>query len=767
MKTSLKIARLELSTLFYSPIAWFLLIVFLFQSGLTYLGNIQNAVLNQELGGEYLKYLGLLTNATFGFPFGMFMNMLSKLYLYLPLLTMGLISREMSSGTIKLLYSSPIKISEIVIGKFMAMMAFCLVLVGILAIFGVTGIFNIQSADAGLIASGLLGIYLLLCAYSAIGLFMSSLTSYQVVAAISTLVVFALLNYIGTIWQGVDFVRDLTYFLSISGRTEQMIKGLISTKDVLYFILIVYIFLAFTVCKLQSGRETKSWLFTTGRYAAIFFSALLIGYVSSLPGFVGYYDATANKSQTLSANTQKILKDIGDEPLEVTSYINLLEERYRLGMPAERIHDFTRRWEKYIRFKPNIKLKYVYYYDSTSADQHLFENYPGKNLQQIAQSYANTFGVNIHDFKSPEEIRKIIDLRQERNRYVMQLAFKGKKTFLRLFDDAGQFPSETETAAALKRLTVKLPKIAFLEGELERSKDKLGDRDYGYLASEISYRYALVNQGFDVETISLNRGNIPPDIAVLVIADPKINFSGEALAKIQDYLNKGGNLLLAGEPGKQAIVNALLQSLDVQMMDGTLVQKSNDFSASLVKPYLTSTAAALSKDLTNAFRDSTPIAMNGVAGLTYNPNGAYIIKPLLITDATTTWNKKGRLVVDSATVTFSAKDGDQKGSVPTALALTRKINGKEQRIIITGDADFLSTAEMGRGGVANYLFGTPLLGWFTYGQFPIDTSLPETNDNRVTITNDGVVTMRVIYLGILPGLLLIAGSILLIRRKRK
>ena len=767
MKTSQKIARLELSTLFYSPIAWFLLIVFLFQSGLTYLGNIQNSVLNQELGGEYLKYLGLLTNATFGFPFGMFMNMLSELYLYLPLLTMGLISREMSSGTIKLLYSSPIKISEIVIGKFMAMMAFCLVLVGILAIFGVTGIFNIQSADAGLIASGLLGIYLLLCAYSAIGLFMSSLTSYQVVAAISTLVVFALLNYIGTIWQGVDFVRDLTYFLSISGRTEQMIKGLISTKDVLYFILIVYIFLAFTVCKLQSGRETKSWLFTTGRYAAIFFSALLIGYVSSLPGFVGYYDATANKSQTLSANTQKILKDIGDEPLEVTSYINLLEERYRLGMPAERIHDFTRRWEKYIRFKPNIKLKYVYYYDSTSADQHLFENYPGKNLQQIAQSYANTFGVNIHDFKSPEEIRKIIDLRQERNRYVMQLAFKGKKTFLRLFDDAGQFPSETETAAALKRLTVKLPKIAFLEGELERSKDKLGDRDYGYLASEISYRYALVNQGFDVETISLNKGNIPPDIAVLVIADPKINFSGEALAKIQDYLNKGGNLLLAGEPGKQAIVNPLLQSLGVQMMDGTLVQKSNDFSASLVKPYLTSTAAALSKDLTNAFRDSTPIAMNGVAGLTYNPNGAYIIKPLLITDAKTTWNKKGRLVVDSAAVTFSAKDGDQKGSVPTALALTRKINGKEQRIIITGDADFLSTAEMGRGGVANYLFGTPLLGWFTYGQFPIDTSLPETKDNRVTITNDGVVTMRVIYLGILPGLLLIAGSIFLIRRKRK
>src|SRR5579872_6555115 len=243
MKTTWRIAKLELNTLFYSPIAWFLSIVFLFQCGLAYIERIDHVLTNQNLGGQYLQYINFSTANVFGPPAGMFMFILSKVYLYLPLITMGLISREVSSGTIKLLYSSPVKVSQVVYGKFVAMMGYNLLLVLILAIFGITGIINIQHADSGLIFSGLLGIYLLLCAYAAIGLFMSCLTSYQVVAAISTLVVFAMLDYVRTLWQGVDFVRNLTYFLSISGRTSHMLAGLIETKDILYFLIVVIMFL--------------------------------------------------------------------------------------------------------------------------------------------------------------------------------------------------------------------------------------------------------------------------------------------------------------------------------------------------------------------------------------------------------------------------------------------------------------------------------------------------------------------------------------------
>lgn len=118
---------------------------------------------------------------------GLFPNMLVHLYLYIPLLTMGLMSREYSSGSIKLLYSSPVSSIQIIFGKFLSMMIYSLILVGILFLFVGFTAWNVPSFDMSLALSGLLGIYLVICSYAAIGLFMSCLTSYQVVAAVATL----------------------------------------------------------------------------------------------------------------------------------------------------------------------------------------------------------------------------------------------------------------------------------------------------------------------------------------------------------------------------------------------------------------------------------------------------------------------------------------------------------------------------------------------------------------------------------------------------
>ena len=122
MKTIVKIAKTELALLFYSPIAWFLLVAFLFQAGLAYTGAIENVVISQEMGGRRLQFLTFLTGRIFAPPYGIWPSLVQNLYLYLPLLTMGLMSREISSGSIKLLLSSPIKVRDIVLGKYAAML---------------------------------------------------------------------------------------------------------------------------------------------------------------------------------------------------------------------------------------------------------------------------------------------------------------------------------------------------------------------------------------------------------------------------------------------------------------------------------------------------------------------------------------------------------------------------------------------------------------------------------------------------------------------
>ena len=806
MKTIVKIAKTELALLFYSPIAWFLLIAFLFQAGLTYTGEIENYLISQEMGGRRLQYLTFLTSKIFAPPYGIWPGLVRNLYLYLPLLTMGLMSREINSGTIKLLYSSPIKVREIIFGKFLAMMIYNLALVGVLAIIVVCGLFNIHAADAGMLVSGLIGVYVLLCAYAAIGLFMSCLTSYQVVAALSTLVLLAALSYIGTVWQDIDFVRDLTYFLSISGRADHMLLGLITTNDLLYFGVIIFVFLSFSIYKLQGDRESKPAWIKAGRYVLVVVVALTIGYLSSRPGLIGYLDLTATRQMTLTANSQTIIREMGDEPLKVTTYINLLDGRFYYGKPELRNQDMER-WEPYLRFKPNIQFKYVYFYDST-GDKNLFKYNPGKNVKTLAEQYARSMKLDLQHFKTPEEIHRIIDLRPEENRYVMQLTYKGRTTFLRLYDDQAVFPSETETDAALKRLLqAHLPKIAFLQGEAERSIDKLGDRQYKMVTNQITFRNSLVNQGFDVETVSLKDEDVPGDIATLVIADPKMAFDTLVIARIQRYLAAGGNLLLAGEPGKQSLLNPLLQPLGVQFMDGMLIEKSKDFSPALIQLFPTAFADSFTKKLQEDEDDSLPVTMLGAAALTYTNNGPFQITPLLTTDGKDCWNKKIKPteeqiesteddnVSQSSTTTYittaavapvadrhhhdekpsfpvlsySAADGDQPGPLTAAIGLTRTINGRQQRIVVTGDADFLSNAELGRytPKTANFDFSTALFSWFSHGEFPIDTSRPLSKDKKITLTSSGMVILKWLLLAFLPGLLLIAGSIILIRRKRK
>ena len=769
MKMIFEVAKTELKNLFYSPIAWFLMIVFLIQCAMVYTSMLDNYATTQELGGRGLDYMAPLTYKIFTGRGGLFNSVMENLYLYIPLLTMGLISREINAGTIKLLYSSPIKVSEIIFGKYVAMMVYSLILVAIVGIFMITGMFNIVGVDTGMLLSAALGFFLLLCAYSAIGLFMSCLTTYQVVAAVSTFVMIGILSYIGSLWQQYDFVRDITYFLSLSGRTSHMLGGLITTKDIIYFLIIVYIFLGLSIYKLKAGRESKPMVFKAGRYVFIVVSALAVGYVTSRPALIGYLDTTFSRNNTLTPNAQKIIRELGKDQLEVTVYSNLLEGHSYLGMPEIR-NQYLDVWEPYVRFKPDIVFNYVMYYDNPIEDKWLFKSYPGKSMKEIAAMNAKSNKMDLSKFKSPEEIHKMIDLQAELNRFVMQLKYKGRKTFLRVFNDQQVFPSETEVSAAFKRLLqAKIPKVAFLTGNLERSVDKTGDREYKTLTNLKSFRYALINQGFDVDTLSLESGDVPGWVSTLVIADPKTGFSPAVLSKIQQYIDKGGNLLIMGEPGKQALLNPLLKQFNVQLMDGSIAQPSSDLAPDLVLSELTSTSAGFTKDVSKAFTDSLPVAMSGATGLSYTPGGSFRIKPLLTTNKKKSWIKKGKLVADSAVVVFSAAAGDQRISVPTALSLTRKINGKEQRIVVTSDADLMSNTELSRYNVktANFVFNTSLFSWLNYGEFPIDTSRPDAKDKRVRVTSAQVSQLNILFVWVLPALLLALGTILLIRRKRK
>ena len=95
----------------------------------------------------------------------------------------------------------------------------------------------------------------------------------------------------------------------------------------------------------------------------------------------------------------------------------------------------------------------------------------------------------------------------------------GRTRSLRTYDDPmNPFPTEAEISAAMKRMVMELPKIGFVEGYGMRSIHDNRSRGYGFFAYKKDFRQALINQGFDVVEIDLEKG-IPEDVNILTLAD--------------------------------------------------------------------------------------------------------------------------------------------------------------------------------------------------------------------------------------------------------
>ncbi|WP_127124764.1 Gldg family protein [Pseudoflavitalea rhizosphaerae] len=777
MKVILKIAGNELRTLFYSPIAWFTLIVFWVQVAVIFTGSISSTANYQEIMEQNSPlYKGMPASLTMGIFIrnGFFQTVIRNLYLFIPLLTMGLISNEVNSGSVKLLYSSPVQVRQIVLGKYLGIVSYCLLLLGIVAAFVITGMANIRHVDYGMLLSALLGFYLIVCAYAAIGLLMSALTNYQIVSALSCFVTLFFLGYIGFLWQKYDILRDLTYQISLQNRTEKMVLGLITTKDLIYFIIVSGMFVAFTMIKLKSGREMKPWYIKTARYLGVLSVTVLIGYLSSRPAITGYFDTTAGKINTIHPRTQELLKQFGDSTLEVTLYTNLLGSGFGYGLPENRNSDYLGGlWDPFLRFRPDIKFKYEYYYDTDpeATDSVYYKSFPGKSLAQIAAESADAMDIDFSLFRSPEEMRKTIDLKPEAYRLVLKLSYKGRTEFVRTFDDPEFWPNETNLAAAFKRLTEpKASKVYFVSGQLERSIHKSGEREYGVHSGLKLSRYALVNIGFDADTINLDQRDIPADADLLVIADPKTAFSDIVFNKLKQYIDNGGNCMIAGEPGKQPVLNPLLQQLGVQLMDGQLVAPTEDETPDKIVAFLSSDASGLSEKQSDimqykaAARDSSFLLMPGATAIRTIHSDTFDIQPLAGTLPNSAWLKTGRLIVDSTLPDFNAAAGDlRQASFPTIVQLTKQLGNKEQRIIVYGDADLMSNTRLG----LNLPFVMEPYSWMVYNRHPLYLPRPAPKDLFLDISARGAQIQRIAYVWVLPGIAILLAAILLIRRKRQ
>lgn len=695
-------------------------------------------------------------------------KLVNFLYLFIPLLTMGMINREVNAGTIKLLYSSPVSIRHIVLGKYLGLLALIILLIVIVSIFLLSTTLIISNPDVNKQFAYALGIFLVANAYIAIGLFISCVTNYQIVAGVLTFVVFFILNSISALWQQYDLVRDITYFLSIAGRANYLLSGLISTRDIFYFLLITVMFLLFAMIKLKSTQESRPWTISFARYSVVFIIVLIIGYVSGRAGHVAYWDVSARKLNTISKTAQNVLKELDGSPLKITLYTNLLGANAVYGLPQQRNYYVWQVWEQYRRFYPNMEFEYVYFYDIYDDSSLVYKIHPKKTIHQIADKFAKEYGIRKSIFLKPDEIRKRIALGEESDRLLMQLEYKGKKTWLRTFKDSNVWPGQDNVAGAISRLTRDtVPKFLYTSGHFERNPYKSNERDYGDHVLSTYTRNSLKNLGMDADTISLKTSTIPAHTSALIVADPRKEMEKNEQETIKEYLQNGGNAMILGEMNKQYILNPVTDVIGIHLDAGTIVHPNAHEMPHILDAELTHAGGYLAEEgamysYQNKSSKEIKTKIEGGVNISCTPKNGFNFESLVeVKGNDKTWIENGILVVDSAAPTYSLNDRDVKLDKYTiGASIKRVVNNKTQRVIVSGDADMLTSSR--NGAIGNSLYS-----WLLDNKYPFYANYPDPLDRHFNV---GAITIKVLeaaYKYIIPALLLLFAIILLLRRKRK
>jgi ABC-2 type transport system permease protein len=247
------IYKKELRLYFTSPVAWVILTMFVFVTGL-FFWSIFSYFAQASMRVMTNPQMGRDLNVTDGVMRPLFDNMRVILLFVVPLVTMRLFAEERRSGTIELLLTYPVRDGAVLLGKYLAAMTLYGVMIATMLAYPAM-VAYFARVEWGPLATGFLGLVLMGAMFLAIGLFASSLTENQIVAAMVT---FGILLAFWIVGWTAEFaggsMSAVLGHLSIIEHNDTFAKGVLDTKDVIYFVDFTVLALFLTLRSLESRR---------------------------------------------------------------------------------------------------------------------------------------------------------------------------------------------------------------------------------------------------------------------------------------------------------------------------------------------------------------------------------------------------------------------------------------------------------------------------------------------------------------------------------
>ena len=238
MKNITAIAVKELYTYFVSPVAYFVLFIFI---GVT--GFLFNIILLVSIGQQSSTYV----IAT------LFGNISVILLFFIPAMTMKLFAEERKTGTIELLLTSPITDIEVVFGKFLAGWLLLVIMLLLTLLFPLL-IIPFGDLEIGPIISGYLGLLLLGSTFISLGVMISSMSKNQIVSALTSFGILLFLSVVGSLSNRWGGLGDLLAYLSLTEHFQDFARGVVSLKHAVYYLSFTTVCLFVTVKSVESSK---------------------------------------------------------------------------------------------------------------------------------------------------------------------------------------------------------------------------------------------------------------------------------------------------------------------------------------------------------------------------------------------------------------------------------------------------------------------------------------------------------------------------------
>lgn len=458
----------------------------------------------------------------------------------IPLLTMRAFSEEKKQKTDQLLLTAPVRLVDIVLGKFMALAIMMLIATAIFGIFTLImsfyGSIPVVQSLLALLCLLLFGLLII-----SIGLFISTLTEHQFISALISYGFFIFMLLVPSlVYSFVDSTKPLAKVVSFFDYYQSfdfLLGGILNLNDIIKILSFIFVFLILTYYSFGKNSLSINFVgvkkFVWDKFTTLIIILLVVGInigCSYIPLSYMEFDFTETRMYTISDKTKDLLENLNED---ITIY--WLADENNCDATIQRYLNQYDKKSKHIdlQYKPMKKypMFYAEYTDTAPSDNSIIvvkgDDYRVLDYEIL---YTHTTSIDYSTYQTVDNITGV-DVEGQVTAAISGL-LNGDTYTIYLTEGHGEF--EIYTA-----LTDKLKKA-----------------------------------GYHVDTISLLKDSIPENCVTLIVNGPETDFTEEEIYKIEDYIDKGGNVILmaAIDINNTDNYDKLMEDYGVSITDGTVLE---------------------------------------------------------------------------------------------------------------------------------------------------------------------------------------------------